>query len=52
LVSNKVYLQIGDAGLITAETQRSAEVRREERQKPKFHIGKVKINKKDNIKAI
>jgi hypothetical protein len=57
LVSNKVYLQIGETDCITAETQRwrshsikcafgTAEIRREERRKPYIIEGKDKNSKK------
>ena len=46
LVSNKVFLRIGETGCITAETRRTAEIRGEERQKPKLNIGKDKNSKK------
>jgi hypothetical protein len=49
LVSNKVYLQMAGTGYITAEAQRSAEIRRGERQRPKLNIGKGKNNKKEFI---
>jgi hypothetical protein len=47
LVSNKVYLQIVEEVDITAETRRSAEVRREKRQNPIICKGKDKNRKKD-----
>jgi hypothetical protein len=50
LVSNKVYLQMGETNYITAEAQRSAEIRREEKQKPGLFFGKGKNNKKEFIK--
>jgi hypothetical protein len=46
LVSNKVYLQIGETGNITAEAQRSAEIRGEERQEPVIYKRKEKTAKR------